>query len=186
MKKNSLSLARLLAVVFLAAVFGCDDDSNPTAPGTPQAPSFANGSFRVSGAGENRTYSFSNGPNTVFCTRDAGFASLFIRLAEQAGGGGNGPHVDMDLCNHAGGGDFGPKDPRNPSCGSAKTWNIFWHAADGSVFVNTANAPNCNLRIDQNGAELSGMFECRDLVEDSGGSRTLDILEGSFNCTESG
>ena len=185
MTKSPL-IGRLLSLTFLAALCGCDGGSNPTAPPMPQAPGIARGSFLVSGAGQNQTYSFSNGANTVFCSRNAGWASLWIRLAEQATANGeNGPHIDIDLCNHSGGGSFSPKDPMSTSCGGAKTWDIWWHAADGSVFINTATASSCALRVDQNGSQLSGTFECRGLIED-GGSRTLDILDGSFDCTESG
>ena len=187
MRFKSFPIIGLLSVAWLAVLAGCDgDSSNPTAPPMPQAPGVASSSFRVVGAGQDQAYSFNNGANTVFCSRNAGWASLWIRLAEQAtGNGGNGPHIDIDLCNHAGGGDFSPKDPMSTSCGGAKTWDIFWHGADGSVFFNSATAPSCTLRINQNGTQLSGMFECRDLVED-GGSRTLDILDGTFDCMESG
>ena len=188
MAETSPVFARLSCLAFAFLMVACDSGSGsgPTAPPMPQPTAFASGNFRVSGAGQNQSYSFTNGGNTVFCSRNAGWASLWIRLAEQASANGqNGPHIDIDLCNHAGGGNFAPKDPMSTSCGGAKTWDIWWHAPDGSVFINSATATNCTLRIDQNGTQLNGMFECRGMIED-GGSRTLDVLDGSFDCTETG
>ncbi len=173
-----------VSVLWLTACSG--GGGSPTAPDMQMPPGTMPGSasFEIVGSGQDQVVSYGGGGNLVFCSRDAGWASLFIRFAEQnVGNGGAGPHLDIDLCAHAGGGTFSPKDPRDPSCGGAKTWDIWWHGADGSVFTNQASSPGCTLQISQSALRLSGSFQCRSLLED-GGSRTIDVVNGSFDCTE--
>lgn len=184
MPATPFTRAWICCLVLTATLVGCDD-SNPVLPSPTPMPSSGSASFAISGAGQDQMYSFVNGSNTVLCTRNAGWASLFIRFAEQSTGGGtSGARLDMDLCNHAGGGTFSAKDPNSTVCGSAQTWDVFWHAADGSVFANQAGAMGCTLQISEVGSQLNGSFDCRGLVE-QGGSRTVDVTTGVFNCSES-
>jgi|CXWL01.1.fsa_nt_gi hypothetical protein len=176
----SASLSFLVAVGFVACGGG---GGSPTAPPPPAPPSNV-ARFVVVAGGQSTTVNLDNTRNLVFCSRNAGWASLFLRFAEQAAANGEtSPHVDLDLCNHAGGGAFAPKDPTSTSCASGKTFDLYWHAADGSIFVNQPTAADCGLQITQNGTQLSGTFQCRDLVERNG-TRRVDILEGSFECAE--
>ncbi len=184
MRSKTAFISGLLAAVVGLALAGCDG-SNPVLPDPAPMP-MGSGSaiFEVSGSGGSQMISYSSGLNTVVCSRNAGWASLFIRFAEQTQAGGNmGPHLDLDLCNHSGGGTFRAKDPAVAACGSAKTWNLFWHGADGTVYSNLATASNCELQIDEMGTQLMGSFSCQGLVE-NGGARTVDILNGTFDCTE--
>jgi len=80
-----------------------------------------------------------------------------------------------------GGGDFGPKDPADVSCSAAKTFDIFWHAADGSAYANTQSSPGCRLSLNENERRLVGAFECQGLVRD-GETGTVDITGGAFEC----
>ena len=96
--------------------------------------------------------------------------------------GASGAHVDIDVCNYAGGGRFRPLDPTNPSCGSDKTWDVFWHDGAGDDFMNQASSAPCEMTLADNGATLDGTFSCRGLVERQGPD-TLDVLDGFFRCT---
>lgn len=184
MRSQSPTQRRLLVVVLLTVVSGCSGDG-PTAPSTPSPnPALNSASFEISGAGQDRRVGYDSSRNTVFCSRNAGWASLWIRLAEQASANGeNGPHIDIDVCNHSGGGTFSSQDPRLASCGGGKTFDIFWHAGDGSSFANQPTGGGCVLQFMQNGTRLGGTFQCRGLAE-QGGTRTVDVLNGSFECTE--
>lgn len=178
---------RLLAAVLVTIASGCGGDGGggPTAPPPPPPnPALSSASFELAGAGQNRSASYDSARNTVFCSRNAGWASLWIRLAEQtAANGENGPHVDLDVCNHTGGGTFSAQDPRMGSCAGGKTFDIFWHPGDGSSFANQLAANGCMLQLTQNGTRLTGTFQCRGLAE-QGGARTVDVTNGSFECTE--
>ena len=183
-----LSLLTVALVAAIAACGGSDSPSNPTTPMPPTAPPpppptspDGNAGFDLVGGGQAGSYDYATPDNTVLCTTDAGFASLFLRFGEAPGGSSAGPHLDLDVCNHQGGGAFGPRDPRSTVC-MGKTWDVFWHGADGSVFSNTPNAGGCTLMIDQNGDEISGTFGCRGLTEE-GGARTVTVENGSFACT---
>ncbi len=175
----------LSALLLSVALGGCDSSSSPTAPRPAPMPVSGMGSFTITGSGGSEMFGYSEGMNTMFCTRNAGWASLFIRIAEQSTNNGtDGPHLDIDLCNHQEGGTFTAKSPNDASCGEAKTWDVFWHAADGSVFANQAPAMGCTLEMDQTGNQLSGSFSCPQLVEIGGGGRRVDVVGGSFSCTE--
>lgn len=187
MRSPSSTHRRLLTAVLVTLVSGCGGGGGggPTEPSTP--PTALNAaSFEIFSGGQTRRLGYDSSRNTVFCSRNAGWASLFIRLAEQtAANGENGPHVDLDLCNHTGGGTFTPQDPQLASCVGGKTFDIFWHPGDGSTFANQPVAGNCMLQFTQSGTRLTGTFACRGLAE-RGGTRTVDVLNGSFECTESG
>jgi len=143
------------------------------------------GSFRVDGAGQGGAFNLDSDANTVFCDTNAGWASLWIRLSEDgSGNGGAGAHIDIDVCNHSGGGAFSPKDPSRLSCSMAKEFDLWWHGTDGAVFNNTADAA-CTLDITEADGRLLGMFECLDVTED-GGSRAVDVVNGSFDCALAG
>jgi hypothetical protein len=127
--------------------------------------------------------SYAGGANLVFCRRQAGWAHLWIRFAQQAAGDGeSGPHLDLDLCNHGDGGTFAAMDPHAASCGQGRTWDIWWHG-EGDTFVNGAASRSCSLTLTRHGERLSGTFACLGLAE-FGGARTLDVLDGSFQCSE--
>lgn len=154
-------------------------------PTNPPPPVPESASFRLMGGGQDGAVSYTDGQNLVLCSLNAGFADLFIRFAEQPGANGeNGPHLDIDLCNHQNGGVFAPRDPQVPSCPGGPSWGVFWHGADGTTFVNRVNAPSCTLNLARDGARLMGTFRCLDLRE-LGGNRTVDLLDGSFECVES-
>lgn len=172
-----------LVVALLSSACGGDGGGgSPTSP-PPPTPNPAGASFRLSGASGDQVISYTDGPNLVFCRRAAGWAHLWVRMAAQRSANGEGgPHIDIDLCNDAGGGAFRPMDPRLARCGGDKTWDIWWHDGAGAAFTNAADAPGCELRITANGSELQGSFSCRDLSEQAG-ARTVDVLEGFFSCT---
>jgi hypothetical protein len=167
----------------VAAVIGAcgGGGGSPTSPTPPMVDrSFA--SFRLEGAGYDDELSFANGPNLVFCRRSGTFADLWIRFAEQPGANGeNGPHMDIDVCNPAGG-TYQPMDPQSATCAGGRTFDMFWHG-DGTVFVNPTLSMSCSLDLVRNGSELSGNFRCRGMGE-LGGGGTLDVLAGRFRCTE--
>lgn len=184
MRAQSSTHRRLLTAVLVTIVSGCGGDG-PTAPSTPSPNPVSNvAGFEISGAGQNQRVGYNSSRNTVFCSRNAGWASLWIRLAEQtAANGENGPHIDIDVCNHSGGGTFVSQAPQLASCGGAKTFDFFWHPGDGSTFANQPVGSGCMLQFTQNGTRLSGTFQCHGLAEQTG-TRTIDILDGSFECTE--
>ena len=123
-----------------------------------------------------------DGPQTVFCSTDAGFADLWIRFAaDDAANGENAAHIDIDVCNYQGGGSHSPLDPSSPSCGGGKTFDIFWHDEAGGVFSNEANAKSCELVIEDGGDSLEGTFSCPGLSSGNGAG-TVDILGGAFRC----
>lgn len=176
----------LLVGTMVVVIGGCGGGGggggSPTSP-PPPMPNPAFGSFQLSGAGHDGVVSYSSGANLVFCRRGAGWADLWIRFAEQAAGNGeNGPHLDIDLCNPGDGGAFTPMDPQAASCGGGKTWDIWWHGG-GDTFFNAPNPQSCSLSLMRDGNLLTGAFSCRGLVE-LGGGRTLDVLDGSFRCSE--
>lgn len=139
------------------------------------------GAFRVSASDFDETPLWIDGANRVFCTTDAGFADLWIRLAaEKTADGENGPHLDLDLCNYQGGGSFRPHDAANPSCGTTRTFDVFWHDPSGEVFVNAPSAPACELILNDDGDTLEGTFTCARLT--SSGGATVDVLGGAFHC----
>lgn len=172
---------RWLPVLPLLLACGGGGGGGPTEPTPP--PVLNTGAFEVTGSGQPVMASYDSGRNTVFCSRNAGWASLWIRLArDTTANGENGPHLDLDLCNHGGGGVFSSQDPRLASCGGAKTFDIFWHPGEGSTYANTGGG--CTLEITSNGSRLRGTFACRGLVERDG-RRTVDVANGSFECSES-
>lgn len=186
MARHEWSRSGALVALLAITVLGCGGGGGgggPTDPPMP-VPTFGSATFEVAGAGLDEQASY--GPtNLVFCRTGAaaGWADLWIRLAEQqASNGDGGPHLDIDVCSLGDGGDFEPMNPSAAACGGDKTFDIFWHARDGGVFANSSMAPSCSLEITRNGTELSGVFRCRDLPE-MGGARRLDRLDGDFRCT---
>jgi len=146
------------------------------APGEPF------GSFRVIGGDQDQAALWIDGANLVFCRTNAGFADLWIRLAAERGADGeNAPHVDIDVCNYAGGGKFSPLDPQNPSCAGGKTFDVFWHDEEGDFFVNAARSSPCQMTLVDAGSTLEGVFGCEGLGSPEGGS--VDILGGAFRCS---
>ncbi len=123
-----------------------------------------------------------DGPGTVFCSTDAGFADLWIRFAsDSASNGENAPHIDIDVCGYAGGGSHSPLDPQNPSCSGGKRFDIFWHDAAGDAYFNAPNASECELTISDGGDTLEGSFSCAALSA-PGLPGTVDVLGGAFLC----
>ena len=175
-----------LAVLGLVA--GCGGGgggSSPTDPPMP-TPAFGSARFELAGAGYDGTVSYDDGVNLVFCRTGAaaGWADVWIRFAESAAGDGEaGPHLDLDLCEVGDGGVFTPKDPMAARCDGGKTFDAWWHGGNGDTFVNRVSAASCSLDLDRSGGVMSGTFECRDLRE-LNGSRSLDLLGGSFECAE--
>jgi len=153
-----------------------DFGAEVVAPGGPSA------AFRLAGAGYDERVQYVDGPNLIFCRTDAGFADLWIRLAQDTTADGeDGPHIDIDVCNYEGGGRFKPLDPANPSCGSAKTWDVFWHDGEGGVFLSQAGLARCELTLSDEPGSLEGAFACTGMVEMPEG-RTLDLSGGLFRC----
>lgn len=149
--------------------------------GEALAPADSFGALWVSGGESDESLYWIDGANLVFCSTDAGFADLWIRLAaDRSANGENAPHVDIDVCNFAGGGRHSPHDPQNPSCGSSKTFDIFWHDAEGRSFANSSNARDCQLDLVESGSTLEGAFVCRQLGGASGGP--IDLFGGAFRC----
>lgn len=148
-------------------------------PPTVEARLAAGGSFDLveSGVTLERTV------HEVLCTRQAGWADLWIRLAgPPAPARGLSFYLDFDVCNADGGGTFTGMDPRGAQCSEAKTWDVWWHAEDGTVFVNDAS-DDCVLTLEEGTSPLQGTFECQGLEADGTG-RELDLRNGSFTCTE--
>ena len=156
---------------------------SPTSPPPPTAAS-ASASFRLAGADHDEVVSYTSRSNLVFCRKAAGWADLWVRLAEQpTGDGGGGPYIDIDLCNVDQSGTFAAMDPSAAACGTDPTFDIWWHHGPGEIFSNGLGSQGCTLSLARNGSRLSGTFSCRGLAE-VGGNRTLDVLDGSFECTE--
>lgn len=175
-------LAVALAAWVIAACGGGGGGGGPTSPPPPTSGS-GSATFRLAGAGLDQTISYGGG-NLVFCRRNAGWADLWIRLAEQAAGDGEaGPHLDIDVCNHASGGTFAPMDPQAARCGAGQTFDIWWHGAS-DVFVNGLASRSCSLTLMRSGTRLSGTFACQGMAHFAGANRTLDVLDGSFQCEE--
>jgi hypothetical protein len=172
-----------VALIIGACSGGGGGGEGPTSPPPPMT-NPGSATFRLVGGGQDSTLSYTNGANLVFCRRQAGWADLWIRFAERsAGNGESGPHLDIDLCNHGQGGTFTAKDPQVSVCGGGQTWDVFWHG-EGETFANRITAPSCTLSLTRDGTRLAGTFSCQDLMELAGGARTLDLLDGSFQCVE--
>jgi hypothetical protein len=173
----------IAAVAITSSSCGGGGDG-PTAPPPPPTPNPGSASFRLVGAGEDGDVSYGGGSNLVFCRRQGSFADLWIRFAEQAAGNGeNGPHLDLDVCNPGDGGSFSAMHPQAAACGGGQTFDIWWHG-ESAVFVNTAMPPSCSLTLMRNGTRLSGTFSCLGMEEFGGGNGSIDVLDGSFECTE--
>lgn len=142
----------------------------------------ASARFRVTGDGHDQLLEYVDADALVLCTRDAGFADLWIRLgADAVDNGETGPHLDIDVCNLGAGGTFRSRDARSPRCGSDRAWGVWWHANAGSVFVNDAEAPDCELSLALAGDLLSGSFRCGRLIEQESG-REISVRDGEFRC----
>lgn len=170
----------MVGIILLTGACG-GSSSSPTEPSPPSSPA-GSASFGVVGAGADRDVSWGSGSNLIFCRRQAGWADLWIRFAEQrANNGNNGPHLDIDLCALGDGGSFVPMDPQAASCAGGKTWGVWWHEST-DTFVNRATSQPCSLEITRQGDRLSGSFQCHGLGE-LGGGRALDVLNGTFECS---
>lgn len=138
--------------------------------------------FRVSEGGVERILTFGGEDHLVMCTRDAGWADLWVRFAgDTARMGGDVPHLDMDLCRLGDGGEFTPHDREALNCDAGKRWIAWWHE-DGATFVNPPDASPCTLSLALDGDQLTGTFACRGLAELEG-DRRVDLEEGAFRCT---
>lgn len=179
---SALGLA--IAVTASGSCGGDGGGGGPTAPPPPPAAPPGSAGFTLAGAGEDGQISYTGGSNLVFCRRQGGFADLWVRFAEQAAGNGeNGPHLDIDVCNPGDGGTFTAMDPQAAACAGGQTFDIWWHG-QSAVFVNTVASPSCSLTMMRTGTRLSGTFSCLGMAEFGGGNRSIDVLDGSFECTE--
>lgn len=178
-------LPALVSAIAAAASWSCSGGGDgPTAPPPPPTVIPGSASFTLMGAGEDGEVSYGGSSNLVFCRRQGSFADLWIRFAEEAAGNGeNGPHLDIDVCNPGDGGTFAAMDPQSATCGGGQTFDIWWHG-ESAVFVNTVASPSCSLTLMRAGTRLSGTFSCLGMAEFGGGNASLDVLDGSFECTE--
>jgi hypothetical protein len=159
-------LSLLLAAGCAAADTGSDRDED-----------FAR--FLVTDAGIERSLAFEDGEGLVMCTRDAGWADLWVRFAADTAAGGGVPRFDMDLCGVDAGGEFTPHDRTGLNCDAGTRWIAWWHD-DGATFVSPPDAAPCTLAATLDGERLSGTFSCRGLTEVE---RRVDVEDGSFRCT---
>jgi hypothetical protein len=179
MTKAAIGFA-VLALAGAACSGGGGGGGSPTSPPPPTSPA-GSATFTLSGAGYDQTVSYDNASGSLIFCRPNGTRWWVRLVAQSAGNGGSGPHVDIDLCNYSGSGVFAPMDP-NAGCGGGMTWDIYWHDSSQGNFVNQATSSPCTLALTLMGASLDGVFSCRSLVE-LGGTRTLDVLNGTFHCT---
>ncbi len=186
-RRASLLSWRSWLLLFLVAVTvfvtACGGGSSPTSP-TPPVTISESAAFRLLGAGYDETVSY-GGANLILCTRNAGFADLFVRFAEQRNGNGDsGPRIDLDVCGYEQGGSFVAMDPRAASCGGPRTFDIFWHDDGNVVYSNNLQSSPCqlDLTLSPDGRTLNGQFACAGLVDFNGSAQTLDVLDGSFQC----
>jgi len=176
-------------LVLLISALACSNSSDgpptPTSPPPPTMTQANTANFRIVSDGQRERFNLDSNANTVFCDTNAGWASLWVRMSvDGSGNGGNGAHIDVDVCNPEGGGTYSPKDPARASCGMAMEFDLWWHGDDGAVFNNERNGM-CMLDITESEGRLLGMFECLDVTEDGGGSETVDVVNGSFDCAVS-
>ena len=135
----------------------------------------------LSGDGYDKTVTYTEERNLVFCRR-SGETMLWVRLGEQrADDGEQGPHIDIDLCNVSGHATFAAMNARGRPCPGGLTWGIWWHDGPGRVYANRADSSPCELVLEVRDGTLAGPFGCRGLATQGGGP-TLDILDGSFLC----
>jgi hypothetical protein len=95
--------------------------------------------------------------------------------------GADGPHLDIDICHLASGGEFTPMEARATPCPGGQTWAAWWHAGDSAVYANRASASPCALVLTVEAERLRGTFACRGLVS-ADGTGSVDILDGRFDC----
>ena len=179
MKREAL----MMSVVLWGTLSACGGGSSPTSPPLPM-PIVESATFRLLGAGYDETVSY-GGANLILCTRNAGFADLFVRFAEQrAGNGDNGPRIDIDICGYDQGGSFVAMDPRAASCSGSRTFAMFWHDEGNVDYSNNVQSSPCqlDLTLSTDGRTLNGQFVCAGLVDFDGSAQTLDVLDGSFQC----
>lgn len=106
---------------------------------------------------------------------------LWVRFAETAEKEGSySDHLDIDIWNYAGPGTYLPANLK-ANKREGKQWNIWWHG-EGAVYVNQANAKDCDLIITEQEGELFGRFSCQNLKLNNG-NRSINIKNGSFNVT---
>jgi hypothetical protein len=137
--------------------------------------------FTLSGAGYDTTIAYTDENNLVFCRR-VSETMLWIRLARDTSDRGEeGPHIDIDVCNSRGSGEFTPMNARGNPCPGGMTWGVWWHDGPDVVLANRAESTPCKLVLEVQGDMMEGTFACRGLVTEDGES-TLDIVDGWFSC----
>jgi hypothetical protein len=119
--------------------------------------------------------------NLVFC-RSTSASMTWIRLAvSPEKDGADGPHLDIDVCHLASGGEFAPMEARARPCPGGQTWAAWWHAGDSAVYANRASAAPCALVVNVEAERIRGTFSCRGLVT-ADGTGSVDLLDGQFDC----
>ena len=133
--------------------------------------------FNLSGDGYNENIKYNSADNLIFSKLSG--KDMWIRLAaDKNSNGEDGPHIDIDICNYAGSGDYSPIDPQLRPCPAGLLWDIFWHDGD-KVYSNQANSSPCKLTLKLDGDVISGTFNCSQVVRFEG-SETIEITRGTF------
>jgi hypothetical protein len=157
----------------------CTDDANKAAGDANRAS--GNARFAIVDSAGSRSISYSAEVNLVFC-RQSTSNMTWIRFAElRENNGGDGPHLDIDVCFLSDGGVFRPMEARAEPCPGGKTWGVWWHESTTRVFATHATSSPCELRIALEPSRLTGTFSCRGLSNDDG-TETVDLLDGHFEC----
>jgi len=168
-------------LLLFVCIISCSSESNKTeSQEQTELPSQTfTASFKLSGDGYNEVITYNSNDNLIFCKLTGN--DIWIRFArDKVANGENAPHIDIDICNYAGPGDYSPVDPQNRPCPAGLLWDIFWHDGD-KVYSNQENSSPCQLTLTLNGDILSGVFNCSQVIRFNG-SETIEITEGTFTC----
>jgi hypothetical protein len=135
----------------------------------------------VDSAGSRRL-DFSSEVNLVFC-RQPSPSMTWVRIDQSPeNNGGEGPHLDIDICFLSDGGTFRPMEARAQPCPGGKTWAVWWHETATRVFATPATSSPCELQVAVERPRLTGTFSCRGSIS-NGGTESIDVLQGHFECT---
>lgn len=177
---STLNKFIFISTVFLIWVFSVAYYINiPSNPNPEQE--ILTASFQISGDGYSETFHYNSEDNLIFC-QIFNENEMFIRIARDKNDNGeNSPHIDIDLCNYSGAGNYIVIDPRERPCPEkGKRWNIFWHDGD-SVYSNKGDSSPCDLTLTIEDNKLRGSFTCDNMVRFEQ-TELINISQGYFEC----
>ena len=133
--------------------------------------------YNISGDGYSNTIAYNSNENLIFIQLFQN-NEMWIRLAEEKEENGeNGSHIDIDICNYLGSGNYSPIDAQVRPC-TESGWDIWLHDND-KVYFNQKNSSPCNLVVTQNADTLVGVFNC-DNIKLKDGEGLVNITDGEF------